>query len=213
MKKFCYKCRKQVAEKRLRIKGRFVTRQQAFEILGITYDELKGNDIIQRLLESHANMIDFENGGASLAHPMMMTLQLNTLVESEGDRKQIKIRNFQALIDENYNHNSRPALPTTQSRMLFGTKGGEAYPGVAQEDLLRQIQLNLRISTAGETPSVFGGGNSVTKVLISGDTHSSSFGTSSNFDDQMKMSLNSLRMEGYVQPLFKVERLIDPKKI
>lgn len=35
-KKFSYKCRQQVAEKRLRIKGRFVTKEQAFVILGLT---------------------------------------------------------------------------------------------------------------------------------------------------------------------------------
>ena len=38
-KKFTYLCRRQVAEKRLRIKGRFVTKQQAFDILGLKEDD------------------------------------------------------------------------------------------------------------------------------------------------------------------------------
>lgn len=42
-KKFSYKCRKQVADKRLRIKGRFVTKEQAFEILGLNQNELLEN--------------------------------------------------------------------------------------------------------------------------------------------------------------------------
>ena len=41
--RFTYKCRQQVAEKRLRIKGRFVTKEQAFEILGLTQDQLLDN--------------------------------------------------------------------------------------------------------------------------------------------------------------------------
>ena len=41
--KHTYTCRQAVAEKRLRIKGRFVTRPQAFEILGLTQNQLLDN--------------------------------------------------------------------------------------------------------------------------------------------------------------------------
>jgi hypothetical protein len=54
-----------VAEKRLRIKGRFVTREQAFEILGITYDDLMSHEIIQKLLESQAAYMDSQGSVAA----------------------------------------------------------------------------------------------------------------------------------------------------
>jgi len=61
----------------------------------------------------------------------------------------------------------------------------------------------------------------VTKVLISGDSHSSSFlsaaasgGSTSLFFEDQPLKFSSLRgfENYYVQPLFKVERLIDPKR-
>jgi hypothetical protein len=41
-KRVNYDCRKRVAEKRMRIKGRFVTKEQAMKMLGV--DDLKGLD-------------------------------------------------------------------------------------------------------------------------------------------------------------------------
>lgn len=76
-------CRKQVAEKRLRIKGRFVTKQQAFEILGLTQGQLMDNIKIQELLTQHAES------------PM----QVNSLIDDgRGQGQMIKVSNFQALI-------------------------------------------------------------------------------------------------------------------
>ena len=45
-KKHAYKNHSKVAVKRLRIEGRFVTKQQAFEILGLTQEELLDNAMI-----------------------------------------------------------------------------------------------------------------------------------------------------------------------
>jgi hypothetical protein len=53
-KKHKYKCRANVAVKRLRIKGRFVTKPKALKILGLTKDELFNSEMIQTLLTNYA---------------------------------------------------------------------------------------------------------------------------------------------------------------
>eukprot|EP00826_Nyctotherus_ovalis_P005617 TRINITY_DN11277_c0_g1_i2.p1 TRINITY_DN11277_c0_g1~~TRINITY_DN11277_c0_g1_i2.p1 ORF type:complete len:470 (-),score=100.04 TRINITY_DN11277_c0_g1_i2:61-1470(-) len=49
-KKVHYDCRKKVADKRLRIKGRFVTRDQAYALLGATAEDLARNELLRTLV-------------------------------------------------------------------------------------------------------------------------------------------------------------------
>eukprot|EP00826_Nyctotherus_ovalis_P026531 TRINITY_DN2071_c0_g2_i4.p1 TRINITY_DN2071_c0_g2~~TRINITY_DN2071_c0_g2_i4.p1 ORF type:complete len:393 (+),score=117.44 TRINITY_DN2071_c0_g2_i4:528-1706(+) len=54
-KKVSYDCRKKVADKRLRIKGRFVTREQAYAILGTTAEDLASNELLRTLITNSDN--------------------------------------------------------------------------------------------------------------------------------------------------------------
>jgi phosphopantetheine adenylyltransferase len=54
-KKISYDCRKKMADKRLRIKGRFVTRDQACALLGTTAEDLSSNEMLKNLVNSNSN--------------------------------------------------------------------------------------------------------------------------------------------------------------
>ena len=54
-KKVSYDCRKKVADKRLRIKGRFVTKDQACAILGTTTADLANNELFKTLIMNNDN--------------------------------------------------------------------------------------------------------------------------------------------------------------
>lgn len=54
-KRHVYKHHRQVAEKRLRIEGRFVTKEKAFEILGMAQQDLLDNKVIQEMLTKHSD--------------------------------------------------------------------------------------------------------------------------------------------------------------
>ena len=85
-KKTSYDCRKKVADKRLRIKGRFVTREQAFEILGTNAKDILKNEYLMELIKSKSDC---------------------SIVTSA---QQMKIRNIQALIEPEIYNKSKSGL-------------------------------------------------------------------------------------------------------
>ena len=88
-KRHIYKARQQVAERRLRIEGRFVTKKQAYEILGMDEGSLQNADTIQELLTAHAND--------------KKKINSNIQASKSGGRV-YKVQNFQALIKDTWKH-------------------------------------------------------------------------------------------------------------
>lgn len=52
--RYVYRCRAKVADKRLRVKGRFVTKEQAYELLGLSQQDLRGHQQLQEMLNKLA---------------------------------------------------------------------------------------------------------------------------------------------------------------
>ena len=99
-KKHSYKQRKQVSEKRLRIGGRFVTKQRAFEILGITQSDLLACPYMQELLNKEGTQ---------------GKLLKSSIKNDKRAGLTHHVYNFQALIDNTYSVMSE-AQPRTNEK-------------------------------------------------------------------------------------------------
>ncbi len=68
-------------------------------------------------------------------------MRLNSVIENLKDGSLIKIANFQALIDDSYNHNNNWGDQKIDSRLVAGEVEGGS---------LAQKQVNLRLNLTGD---------------------------------------------------------------
>ena len=79
-----YEVRKKVADKRLRVKGRFVTNDQALKLLGITYEDLRESKELQQLFEDQASV----------------QYRLDSIFQAKNGQR-THIKNLQVLFEQN----------------------------------------------------------------------------------------------------------------
>lgn len=97
-KRISYACRRQVAQKRLRIKGRFVTKEQAIATLGVSAVELSKNESLRTMVASKNCSIV-----ASVKNVKIRNIQ-NLIKISKKEAAEIKRK----LKREEYSENSLP---------------------------------------------------------------------------------------------------------
>ena len=75
--------RKKVADKRLRVKGRFVTNDQALKLLGLTNEELQGSQELQQFFNDQASV----------------QFQLDSIFQAQNGQR-THVKNLQVLFEE-----------------------------------------------------------------------------------------------------------------